>query len=246
MKEIEVLAKKQAAEFRQRHGLSSDEPVMLESLLLKENVLTIFTPLSDNFSGMAIKCDDDKFMLINSKQSIGRQNFSIAHELYHLFVQENFVPKLSSAGKFDSKDKIEYQADNFAVYFLMPESGIYSLIPDNELKSKNIGIRTILKISSYYQVSWEFTLNRLNNLQIISRDTYKDAQELKQQFGIKKLAIMYGGDDALYAFGNENYVIGEYAAFAQNLFEQDKISETHYLNMMAEVGFELLEQNGDD
>ncbi len=246
MKENTVIAKKQAAEFRQKHGLSSDEPIMLDSLLLKENVLTIFTPLSDKFSGMAIKCDGDRFMLINSQQSIGRQNFSIAHELYHLFVQEDFIPKLSSAGKFDAKDKIEYQADNFAVYLLMPESGIYSLIPDEELNSKSIGIRTIFKISSYYQVSWDFTLNRLFNLKRISQDIYDTAKILKKNMGIKKLSNQYGGDRTLFESGNENRVIGEYASFAQHLFEKDKISEIHYLNMMAEIGYESFELNGND
>ena len=39
---------------------------------------------------MLVKQDDVKFMLINANHSIGKQNFSIAHELYHLFVQENF------------------------------------------------------------------------------------------------------------------------------------------------------------
>lgn len=244
MKELEILAKKQASEFRQKHGLSSDEPVMLESLLLKENIITIFSPLSDGFSGMAIKCEDDKFMMINSSQTIGRQNFSIAHELYHLFVQEDFVPKLSTAGKFDIKDKVEYQADNFAVSLLIPDSGILSLIPDNELKTGNIGIRTILKISSYFRVSWDFTINRLTNLKIISQQTRSAAQQLKEQVGIKSLSFMYGGDDSLYTSGNDNQVIGEYASFAKNLFELDKISEVTYLQMMSEIGSEPIDFNG--
>jgi Zn-dependent peptidase ImmA (M78 family) len=243
MKEIESIAKKEASEFRQKHGLTSDEPIRLESLLLKENVLTIFAPLSENFSGMAIKYENDKFMLINCNQTIGRQNFSIAHELYHLFVQKDFVPKLSRAGNFDKKDKVEYQADNFAVYLLMPENGIYSLIPDDELRSKELGIRTLLKISSYYQVSWEFTLNRLVNLNIILKPYRESLQQFKELHGIKKLALMYGGDESLYKAGNNNLVIGEYASIAKSLFDYEKISEINYLNMMFEIGLEPSDLN---
>jgi len=41
--------------FRQQNGYSSTEPVHLKSLLLKKNVLSLFRPLSDDFSGMALK-----------------------------------------------------------------------------------------------------------------------------------------------------------------------------------------------
>lgn len=239
MKQNEAIAMKHASEFRQKHGLSSDEPILLESLLLKENVLTLFTPLSDNFSGMALKLGDSKFMLINSKQTIGRQNFSIAHELYHLFVQENFIPSLSSAGALRQVDKEEQSADTFAVHLLLPDSGILSIISDEEIISKKIGIRTILKISSYYQVSWDFTLNRLLTLKIIDHDTYNSAKALKEQLGIKKISELYGGDVTLYKIGRENLVIGEYASYAQQLFASSIISESSYLSMMSEIGVNL-------
>jgi Zn-dependent peptidase ImmA (M78 family) len=88
---IEVEIEKKAFAFRQQNGLSSAEPIRLKSLLLKNNVLTLFKPLSDSFSGMAVKIDDhNRFMMVNCEQSLGKQHFTIGHELYHLFIQENF------------------------------------------------------------------------------------------------------------------------------------------------------------
>ena len=46
------IIERQVAEFRADNGLSASEAINLKSLLLKLNVLTIFRPLSDYFSGM--------------------------------------------------------------------------------------------------------------------------------------------------------------------------------------------------
>ena len=60
------LVESQVSKFRQITGLSDSEAVNLKSLLLKLNVLTIFRPLSENFSGMSLKSGDKRFMLVNS------------------------------------------------------------------------------------------------------------------------------------------------------------------------------------
>ncbi len=91
------LVENQVSRFRQMAGLSDAEAVNLKSLLLKLNVLTVYRPLSDNFSGMSLKSGDRRFMLINSNQPKCRQHFTIAHELYHLYVDPNPMPHNCSA-----------------------------------------------------------------------------------------------------------------------------------------------------
>ena len=93
MKPNKFIIEKQVSAFRTDNGLSASEPVTLKSLLLKLNILTVFRPLSDNFSGMCLKDNSGhRFMLINSNQPRGRQHFTIAHELYHLFIEEKPTP----------------------------------------------------------------------------------------------------------------------------------------------------------
>lgn len=66
------IIERQVAEFRADNGLSASEAINLKSLLLKLNVLTIFRPLSDNFSGMCLKDGSGhRFMLVNSSHSRG-------------------------------------------------------------------------------------------------------------------------------------------------------------------------------
>jgi Zn-dependent peptidase ImmA (M78 family) len=90
----DILAKKDAAEFRRAHGLSAAEAINLDSLLLQLNIVTVFLPLQ-GVSGMAVKMTKkdkvNRFILVNAYHSIGRQNFTICHELYHLFVQKDFM-----------------------------------------------------------------------------------------------------------------------------------------------------------
>ncbi|HEY4786905.1 MAG TPA: transcriptional regulator, partial [Bacteroidales bacterium] len=65
-----VLLQKKANLFRERNGISGSEAIRLKSLLLKLNVLTLFKPLTEGFSGMSLKINDNsRFMLVNSNHS---------------------------------------------------------------------------------------------------------------------------------------------------------------------------------
>ena len=170
MKPNKFIIEKQVSAFRTDNGLSASEPVTLKSLLLKLNILTVFRPLSDNFSGMCLKDNSGhRFMLINSNQPRGRQHFTIAHELYHLFIEEKPTPHKCNPGY--SKNFVEQSADMFASLLLMPESGICQLVPENELKTKSISMATILKLEHYFSVSRSALLYRLLNIGLISEST---------------------------------------------------------------------------
>jgi len=224
---------KQAAEFRNKFGFTSSDPIRLKSLLIKLNVITVFKPLSDNFSGMAIKVEENRFILINSNHSIGRQHFSICHELYHLYIQENFTPHHCNSGVFNASDKIEYHADLFAAYLLMPKDGVMSLVPDEQLKKDKITLETILKLEHYFSCSRSALLNRLKDMQLISNKTIE-----KFKTDIILSARKYGYDNNLYKSGNEGVIIGDFGTTAKQLFDRDKISEGHYIELMNSIGFD--------
>lgn len=232
--------KKEASEFRITLGFGNTEPIQLKSLLMRLNVITVFKELSDTFSGMAIRAGDFRFMIINSNHSIGRQNFSICHELYHLYVDGNFLPHHCNSGLFDKNKKQEYNADIFASYFLMPDDGITRLIPQEELVAKDkITIETILRIEQSFGCSRSALLFRLKELGIISAVGY---DHFKQN--VKLLARQYGYPTELYEPGNKNLVIGDYAAVARHLYDAGKISEGHYTALLQSIGLDIL--NVDD
>ncbi len=243
-KAIEFEIEKKAIAFRQQNGLSSTEPIRLKSLLLKNNVLTFFRPLSDSFSGMAVKVKDtNRFMMINSGISLGKQHFTIGHELYHLFIQENFTSQRCKTGAFEgAKDLEEYKADLFSAYLLLPEEGIKQNIPDEELKKGcHISLQTILKIENYYSVSRRALLYRLLNLSFIEQSEYEF-----HCMDIKKGAAQNGYPIHLYDKGNTNEIIGDYGVLANTLMQGEQISESHYFELMAAAGMNPLDIKEDE
>ena len=164
--ELLNLVENQVSRFRQRVGLSDTEAVNLKSLLLKLNVLTVYRPLSEKFSGMSLKSGERRFMLVNSNQPKW-QHFTIAHELYHLFVDPNPMPHNCSAdGK---KNDTEQCADAFAQMFLMPADGVRLMIPDRELMSEHISLASVLRLEHYFSVSHAAVLNRLFDLKLTEK-----------------------------------------------------------------------------
>jgi Zn-dependent peptidase ImmA (M78 family) len=238
---MQIKIEKSASEFRNRYGFSNTDAIRLKSLLLKLNVITLFKPLSENFSGMAVKAGDNRFMLINSNHSLGRQHFSICHELYHLYIQEDFTPHHCSSGTFNSSNTTEYCADMFAAYLLIPKDGIVALIPDDELEKDIISLATIIKIEHFYSCSRAALLNRLIEIGLLSK---KKAELFRTS--IKLSARKYGYDVSLYSPANENLVIGDFGSMAKNLFDAEKISEGHYAELMNSIGFDALNQDEAD
>ena len=224
------LVESQVSKFRQMTGLSDSEAVNLKSLLLKLNVLTIYRPLSDNFSGMSLKSGDKRFMLVNSNHPKCRQHFTIAHELYHLYLDPNPTPHNYMAdGK---KNDVEQCADAFALMFLMPADGVRQMIPDNELMAGRGSLASVLRIGHYFSVSFSAVLNRLYDLKLIDRNE----RDAFSKYPVRKTAREYGYDTALYKPGNENLVIGNFGEKARRLFDEDKISEGHYMELLHKIG----------
>ena len=226
------LVESQVSKFRQMTGLSDSEAVNLKSLLLKLNVLTIYRPLSKDFSGMSLKSGDRRFMLVNSNHPKCRQHFTIAHELYHLYLDPNPMPHNCMAeGKKSEKEQC---ADAFALMFLMPADGVRQMIPDNELMAGHVSLASVLRIGHYFSVSFSAVLNRLYDLKLIDRverDAFKE-------YPVKRTAREYGYDTALYEPGNENLVIGDFGEKARKLFDAEKISEGHYMELLHKIGID--------
>jgi Zn-dependent peptidase ImmA (M78 family) len=241
---MSVILQKKANQFRERHGISGGEAIGLKSLLLKLNVFTLFKPLTEAFSGMSLKVNDNaRFILVNSNHSIGRQHFTIAHELYHLFIQDKFETHQCKTGLFDPKKKEEYNADYFASCLLMPESGIQEMIPDEELNKKKISLQTVIKLEQYFSVSHSSMLVRLKMLGLLDAKAFDYFKILKAT----ETAQQYGYQTSLYKEGNHDVIVGDYGEKAKRLFDIEKISEGHYMELMRKIGIDVtIPEHGDE
>lgn len=231
----EKILEAKANQFRRKLGFSTENSIDLEKFLLTLGVLTVYKSLESQFSGMALKTNDNLFMLINSALPVGRQNFTIGHELYHLFVQSDFSFQMCNAGKFDKKDKEEYNADIFSSYFLMPEAALIKQIPEKELGwGETISLATIIKMEHYFGVSRAALLVRLSKGKYIHYDDYKCYLK-----GVIKSAVEHGYSAELYERNDVEKVIGDYGTKVKALFDVDKISESHYHSLMLDIGLDI-------
>jgi Zn-dependent peptidase ImmA (M78 family) len=231
------LLEKKADDCRQRWGYGTDKPINLQSLLLELNVPTFFKPMK-KVSGMAFKSETNaRFMLVNSEQTVGRQNFTICHELYHLFVQTDFSYKVCMAQSFDKKDPEEYAADNFAAFLLLPTKGIRDLLPENEFASDTITLDTVVKMEQAFQCSRTALLYRLKQLGYISKNRYTELDQNKI-----KSASNRGYPIQLYKPTYTEGVWGNYGELAFDLFESGKISEGDYATIMMDIGTDIFQE----
>ena len=228
-----------ATEFRQKNGMGATEPIKIKSFLQKLKVLTIYKSLSPGFSGMAIKIDvdgnTDRFMLVNSNHSIGKQHFTICHELYHLFIQNNFHATISNTGLFDKKNPEEYNADMFASFLLLPRLGLIMMIPEEQRKKDSISYETLLEIEQFYGCSHSALLQRLLNIGYI---TLAKKEELSK-IGIKNLARKMGYDISLYEDGNRDTSIGNYGRLAYKAWEEGIVSQSAYISLLSDLGIDV-------
>lgn len=226
----EMLAAKMRGELLR---VSDSEPMNIKTVLRQLNVMTLFRPLSDSLFGLSLLSHDKKhrFMLVNSNSRRGRQHFTIAHELFHLYYDEN--PKAHFCGLSADTDPTERSANLFASALLMPKEGLLQNIPSDEIVSKEVGIDTLLRLEHLYGVSHTTLVLRLKELHVIS-PAYS---EKMLALSITHESAMRGYDCDLYSPGNEGVVIGDFGSKARRLFEEERISEGHYLELLNLIGY---------
>jgi Zn-dependent peptidase ImmA (M78 family) len=224
-----------ADDFRSIHGLGRKDPLDIHWLLDSLNVPVVFKPLSQGFSGLAGKAEDLSFILINSWHTLGRQNFTIAHELYHLYFDksfENMHIDLSIEGSGTGSSLGEKQANAFASALLLPP-GFLEIIPEQERKKNSLSVPTLVRIEQFYRCSRSALLYRLKEFHLADESFIA-----KHENGASAQAKMLGYDTSLYRPGRDGLVIGNYTSLALRLYEHELISETSLAQYLQDIGLD--------
>ncbi len=223
-----------AGKFREEKlEVSGTEPANMKTSIRKLGIMAVYRSLSEGLYGLSLKTPDNKnmFLLINSNSTRGRQHFTIAHELFHLYYDEN--PQAHFCKGEEERAVSESSADLFASALLMPYAGIIGKISPGEIASRNISIDTAITLGQLYGVSHKTMVRRLKDLKLI---TSKCADTLFN-IRIRREASLRGIDDSLYNPGNKNLIIGQYGMRAKRLFDMEKISEGHYVELLNAIGY---------
>lgn len=220
-----------AIKMRAEAGLNQTEPIHAKTLLMKLGVLVMYRPLSERACGLSMRSSDGKlkFMLINSKNSRGRQHFTICHELFHLYYDEAPKPHVCGTPGLE-KDPAEINANAFASALLLPCEGVLQEIPADEIKNQNISMATMLRLEQLFEVSHQSLCYCLRHMKLMTEDELQRHIEESQQ--IQLIALSYGYDTAIYQEGNDGLVIGDFGEKARRLFDEERISEGHYVELL--------------
>lgn len=210
-----------ALKLRREWGIDNYAPVEIYSLTLEkiDNLTLKWVEMNDNISGCCMKSEDDVVILINSDQSKGRQNFTLAHELYHLKFDESQDIQIC---KLNSKDEVEEKANKFASYFLMPKCALEDYYDRSGIKEWTL--KDIVKCEQLFQISHKAMLTRLHEEGYLDDETFEDFSS--PTFSIRKYAANLGFDTSLYEKSPEsrrNYVLGNLIPLTEEVYEKEYI-----------------------
>jgi Zn-dependent peptidase ImmA (M78 family) len=216
-----------AFSIRKKLGEDNSSPIDIFALIHTIDKLTlVMYPLGDKISGACLKNKASVVIAINSGMSMGRQRFSLAHELYHLFFDDGMSSTICQR-KIGSGNDTEKFADQFASYLLMPQTALYEKI--QELKGKEnreLTITDVVKLEQYFGVSRQAMLFRLQEEGELAQTDISGMQK-----DVILSAARLGYDTSLYKPLAENKnkgTFGYYIKRAENLLQSDAISMGKY------------------
>ena len=217
---------------RKEFGEDTNSPIDIFSLIHNNDDLTIvFYPMSSRVSGICIRDGKNKIIGVNSTSTYGRQRFTIAHELYHLYFHEDFESVVCFIDLEMNKSPEEKEADVFASYFLAPYEALSYFISNKLQKGKQeLEIEDVVKIEQHFGMSRQAILWRLKNDGYLSPEK---ADTMKT--GIIVSARKLGYDDKLYIPTPEDKqyaTFGKYVRLAEEVKTKELVSTGKYEELL--------------
>ena len=227
----------QANELRKHFGEDLSSSIDVFAILQSQDHLTlVFYPFSNHISGMCVHtAGGDQLVAINSTRTLGRQRFTAAHELYHLFIQEEITTVICGSEIGMGRDEEEKNADAFASYFLAPNDALRSFIEKNLLKGtrRPMMVEDVVRIEQHFRMSRQATLYRLVGEGWVTLDF---ANTLRRDIIASARRLGFG--DELYAPTPESrqyFTTGSYIDLAQQLSDVEVISNGKYEELLLDA-----------
>jgi len=222
-----MILSNKASSVRKKLGEDNTSPIDIFPLVYAlENVTLVKYPLGEKISGACLKNNTSTVIAVNSGMSIGRQRFSLAHELYHLYFDEDMITTICPS-KIGGGNQTEKHADQFASYLLMPPAALYEKIQEIKIvQNRKLTIKDVIKLEQYFGVSRQAMLFRLQEEGELSQF---DAADMQKDVII--FAAKLGYDTSLYKPTPENENKGTYGHYikqAENLLHSGIISNGKY------------------
>lgn len=126
-----------------------------------ENIRLRSANLSQGVDGLFANIDEQKFIFYNSNKLPQRAIFTKAHELGHYFLKHTLDEQkliCSNVGGNSKSNKQEWQADQFAVYFLMPKELMFKhYIEVCNIQRRTVGQPLYVDNQMWNYIDWQNT-----------------------------------------------------------------------------------------
>ncbi|RAP44575.1 MAG: hypothetical protein BZ135_08010 [Methanosphaera sp. rholeuAM6] len=221
---------------RRLWGIDEYTPIDIFRIVLEkvENVTICFFNTEENLSGSSIRSKNQNIIFINSRHPLGRQRFTLAHEIYHLKYDKEFVNCDIDHGN----DLVEEQADQFASCLLMSNGALFNYEIENSIMEWNLD--KIIQAEQYFQISHKAMLRRLKTLGKISEE---DAEILLP--GITYEAQIRGYDTKLYKpfSDDKNLILGNYIQMVKKASDNNLITDSKKDELLLDAFYDNLVYN---
>jgi Zn-dependent peptidase ImmA (M78 family) len=228
-------ARQLAIDTRLTLGLQSTEYFDVYRAATSLRITCVKRPLESSISGATLKTSKVKVILINSSKTLGHQNFTIAHELYHCLYDENLVGRACKTEIFGQSRGIEQVANMFATYLLMPEDAIFNQLRLRKRLDMKLTLADIINLEQFFGVSRKAICWRLEDLKFITRE-----QSEKCCMNVIQSARSLGKNIDLYMATNDKVIISDYAEKANEALQKNVITDSRYEEILADA--DLLEE----
>lgn len=141
---------------------------IVRSSFQKKGFMVLELPFADDEIGaLCYKGDGLGYVVINSSLPRMNSNFALAHEIYHVFFQENgSVSKVEFSDEYHYEHEEEYAANLFAGMLLMPEVSFRRMYVKFKEESDGEEFDTIIRLMAYYRVPYMAVLIRCYELML--------------------------------------------------------------------------------
>lgn len=219
----------EAIRLRRANGYGSTEPVDVEGLLLSHETYTLVRlPMTKHISGMCIIDGASRIVAVNSGMSLGRQRFTMAHELYHIEIEHTSQGVICKNGTLSDSEK---EADQFASYFLLPYDALDWFIDKYAVRRWTLDF--IIKLSQLFRMSFQAILFRLYQEDRITKNEYQNwmnqnVVSLVGDMGIDMTLYMKSLED------EQEVSYGQYCRLLEQARQRGRISESLYRQFATE------------
>ncbi len=153
---------------RDRLELPTEPIIDLVGTVERLGMYTFVLDLETNVEGSYVALEKCGVALIQGSDPTGKRRFTVAHELGHHVLQDEYSTEWVTGGKDDSERLISA----FAIHFLLPRPGIGARW--RELDGEDDPWNAAVYIAAEFGVSWSALCAQLVHLDIISEEQRRD------------------------------------------------------------------------